>query len=357
MSKEKLGIIFGGKGMEYYVSCKTVCNLVPFLDSNKYEVYLIGLTRKGQWLLTKASLEEISDGKKWLENKDNFEVTFSLDELEQSIIVFDNDTYKKISLDVILPLMHGFGGEDGRLQGVLDFTGIPYVGAGVAASACSMDKELTALFAHECGVKLPKSISISKKEYYDDTKKCLDKIKTINYPIFVKPATGGSSVGVSRVKNNIDLEEAINYSFEVDNKVVIEEEIKGTEIKVALLGNDNPKVGAICELSIEEGKINDYQTKYSSDPNVHSEKHIPAELDNNLEERIIHDAKAVYKQLNCKGFARVDFFLTENNELYFNEINTIPGCGNTSIFSVMFDKAGLPFSKMLDELINTAKTK
>ena len=357
MCKEELLIIFGGKGMEYYVSCRTVSNLVPSLDSEKYNVHLIGITKQGEWLLTKASPEEISDGTKWLEREDNLEAVLSLNEKDKSFIVFNDDKYKKVKIDVVLPLMHGYGGEDGRLQGVLDFSGIPYVGAGVATSACSMDKGLTALFAEECGLTLPKSVSILMKEYYENPNKCIDLVNSMKYPLFVKPATGGSSVGVSRVKDEFELKEAIDYSFKVDNKVVIEEEVKGTEIKVALLGNDNPKAGAICELFTQDGKINDYQTKYSSDPNIHSEKHIPAKLDKDIENRIIHDAKAIYRKLDCKGFARVDFFLTPEKELYFNEINTIPGCGNTSIFSVMFDKAGLPFPEMLDELISTAKTK
>ena len=350
MEKQRLLVIFGGRSMEYYAACKAVAGLVDHIDREKFDVLQIGVTYEGEWMLTKATSQEIYDGESWTKRPDNRRAVITPERNRGTITVFDGDRCYEEKIDVIFPLICGYGGEDGRLQGLLDLSNIPYVGSGVAASANSMDKELTRLFADACGVKQPACVILTREQYEAAGRNAAPFI-TFDYPVYVKPATGGTSVGVSRVENESELAAAMDESFRHDDKTLIEQGITGTEIKVAVLETEHDlETGAICEIVMDPGTVNDYETKQ----NKSSEKHIPAHLGEQVEADILEQSKRVFRALGCRGFARVDFFLTPEKEIVFNEINTVPGLGKTSIYSVMFEKAGVPFTQLLTRLIGSA---
>ena len=253
-------------------------------------------------------------------------------------------------IDCVFPLISGYGGEDGTLQGLLELSNIPYVGADVAASANAMDKALTRLFAAAAGLKQPRCLILKKDEFLTHEIEFEQKVD-FGYPVYVKPVSLGSSVGISRVAHPSQLREAINKAFKYESKIMIEEGIEGKEIKVAVLGNDDPITGDICEITVPKGAVNDYETKHIK---FTSTKRIPADITEDTADKVKHEAIAIYKELECEGMARVDFFLNNDGEVFFNEINTVPGIGKHSIYSQMFESAGLPIKDMLTELIDTA---
>lgn len=350
MEKKRVLVIFGGRSMEYYAACKAVAGLVDYIDRDLFDVLQIGVTYDGEWLLTNATSDQIYDGEAWTRLPDNKPAVITPVRNRNTITVFDGDKFYEEKVDVVFPLICGYGGEDGRLQGLLDLSNIPYVGSGVAASANSMDKELTRLFADACGLKQPACAILTREQYRQAGNNAAPFI-TFDYPVYVKPATGGTSVGVSRVENESELAAAMEESFKHDDKTLIEQGITCTEIKVAVLETETGlETGAICEIVMDPGTVNDYETKQ----NKSSEKHIPAHFEEAVEAEIIAQSKKIFKGLGCRGFARVDFFLTPEKELIFNEINTVPGLGKTSIYSVMFEKVGLPFTELLTKLIHSA---
>lgn len=349
MDRKKVLLLFGGPSMEYYAACKAVGNLVDHIEADKFDVTQIGITQEGKWYLTKATSEEIKDGDSWAAREDNIPAFLLPERDANSILVLNEDkTYSTLPIDVIFSLVVGYGGEDGKLQGLFDLSNIPYVGSGLLASAVGMDKEITRIFADLCGLKQPECVIITKDEYTPDMDP--EKLVPFGYPAFVKPANGGTSVGVSKVENESQLRDAMDESFKYDDKTLIEQEISGSEVKVAVLGNDKLEFGSLCKITTESGIFNNYEAKQIGQ----TTKEIPAQFDESLTQEILRQTEAIYHTMGCAGFARVDFFLNEDNEIYFNEINTVPGLGKSSIFSIMFEDAGLDYSSMLTKLINTA---
>lgn len=350
MEKKKVLLLFGGPSMEYYAACKAVGNLVDYIEDEKFDVKKIGITQQGKWFLTNATSEEIKDGDAWAQKDDNVRAFLLPERDTNSILVLNGDnTFETLPIDVIFSLVVGYGGEDGKLQGLFDLSNIPYVGSGLLASAIGMDKEITRIFADLCNLKQPQCTIIKKEEYIPE-KINYEELVPFGYPAFVKPANGGTSVGVSKVTNEKELIDAIEESFKYDNKTLIEQEIAGSEVKVAVLGNETLEFGSLCKITTESGVFNNYEAKQIGQ----TTKEIPAKFDDSLKQEILRQTESIYHLMGCAGCARVDFFLTEENEIYFNEINTVPGLGKTSIFAKMFEDAGLSYEKMLTKLINTA---
>ncbi|MFR1343458.1 MAG: D-alanine--D-alanine ligase family protein [Anaerovoracaceae bacterium] len=345
--KKDVLVIFGGHNTEYYASCDSVGGMLDYIDGDIFNVLKIGVTIEGDWILTNASSDEIKDGISWLKRKDNKRAIISPERNRNNILVFSGSDIIEQHIDCVFPLISGYGGEDGTLQGLLEIANIPYVGSNTPSSANSMDKALTRLFADKCGLKQPECIVLYKKEYENKKGNLGEKID-FGYPVFVKPASLGSSVGLSKVDDASQLHKAVETAFNYENKILIEQGIEGKEIKVAVLGNDDLIMGEVCELTVPKGAVNDYATKHIS---FTSTKKIPAEISEELKEEAKRQAGEIFKILECKGFARVDFFLTDSDELYFNEINTVPGIGKHSIYSVMFEKAGIPLKEVLSRLI------
>lgn len=348
MSRKNIMVIFGGTGMEYHAGCKAYSDVIENIDTGVFNVIKLGITQQGKWFLTNASSEEIKDGISWTKRTDNIQAFISPGINKKTVTIIKEGCYHSIPVDVAFPLIAGYGGEDGRLQALLDLADIPYIGSGMISSACGLDKELTRMFADICGLKQPQCVIIHKSDF-EKEELDYDNLIPFEYPVFVKPANGGTSVGVTRATSSEELVKALSEGFKYDDKNLVEEEVRGTEIKVALLGNHDIQVGSLCQIRLPEGSINDYETKQNSV----SEKTIPAGIDENITKEIKQQAENIYKKMGCRGFARVDFFLTESGQIYFNEINTIPGLGRKSIYSQMFENAGISYGDMIKKIIAT----
>lgn len=349
--KKKILIVFGGDSPEYFVSCSSASSMVEHLNKDKYEIHKIGVTQKGDWLYTESSFEEMKDGKAWTKHKSNKEVVPSLQHNKKGFYIKESDGWKFLNIDIVFPIIHGGIGENGDIQGLFEVMGIPYVGCDVPSSANGMNKRLTNIFAEKAGLKLPKSFFVRKNKYKNIEKEILQNIKELElkYPVFVKPVDTGSSIGISKVFEELKLEEAVNLAFEFSNELMVEEFIEGSEIKIAIMGDLNDiKIGEICEIFVEKGIFNSYETKYGKNS---ARKDIPAKLSKKVKDLIWKQSIDLYKIMGCHGYARIDFF-KKGEEIYFNEINTVPGLTKTSVFSIMFSEQGKEYSDLLDEIIS-----
>lgn len=347
--KRRILILFGGNSSEYEISCLSAAGIAQNIDQNKYESLMIGITRDNKWMLTNASIEEIKTGE-WIKNKNNIDVTLSLNRKYPGIFMIDNEQCKLARIDCIFPILHGQTGEDGSIQGALQLSGVPYVGCNVQSSVIGFDKVFTKMIASAIGVPQAKSYIIYRKK--NASKKIDDICKFFQdqYPLFVKPAREGSSVGISKISNRDNLEGAINTAFQYDNKIVIEEGIMGREIEVAVLGKENPVASPIGEI-IADDEFYSYDAKYKSQK---SHTAIVSDIEDELAEKIKLIALKIYKALECESLARVDFFLKKNNEIVFNEINTMPGFTPISMYPKLWEAYGIEYSELISRLIDCA---
>lgn len=341
-------ILFGGESSEHDVSCISARYICENLPKDKYEITTIGITKNGEWYLYDGDYSKMqNDG--W--HSDTLpKAIISPDKNDHGIIIFKKDSIEKKYIDVCFPVLHGKNGEDGTVQGLLELSGIAYVGCGVLSSACTMDKAFTNAIADIHKIPQAKWLSIEKSAFSKECKDFLKKAeKYLTFPIFVKPANAGSSVGISKVKNKDELQKGIEYAFQFDNKVVLEQEILGKEVECAVLGNEDPIASCPGEIK-SANEFYDYEAKYLIDSNLI----IPAELDEETSKKVQKAAIHAFKSLSCRGLSRCDFFITKNNEILLNEINTIPGFTTISMYPKLFESSGLPYSKLLENLINLA---
>ncbi len=351
MSKIRLAILFGGVSPEYEVSCVSAAAVIDNLDKDKYEIYKIGITRDGRWFLTTADTQQIKDDR-WADLKSNTCAVISPDRSHKGLLLLRNAETVSIKLDCIYPVVHGKNCEDGVMQGLLELSGVPYVGAGVASSACSMDKAITKLIAGAAGITQADYILVRASQVATDEAAILDKIEAYfnNYPLFIKPANEGSSVGISKVHNRTELSRGLAEAAQYDEKILVEETITGREIETAVLGNDDPQVAKIGEI-FSCNEFYDYEAKYAD---IGSETKIIDDISEELEQQIKETAAKVFKAMGCRGLARIDFFLTEDNRIVLNELNTLPGFTSISMYPKMWEATGLPYSRLLDNLIELA---
>lgn len=350
--KKNVLLVFGGASPEHEVSCSSAAGIIRNVDQEQYCLMTIGITKSGEWLYTQADAGEISDTVSWLEHKSNRKAIISPNRSDHGILVFEADgSFQKERVDVIFPIIHGENGEDGTLQGLFEIAGIPYIGSGVCASACSMDKIVTRIFADKAGLVQPRCYIADANELTQKKDAIVDHVErymSATYPMIVKPSMTGSSIGISKVENRQELYEAIMLAARYRGGIMVEEYISGKEIKVAVLETGEIKTGELCEIVVQQGCFNDYNLKYKG---TGTHKKIPAELEAETEAEIRDAAVRIFKELGCKDYSRVDFFVTKENKVYFNEINTIPGLSEKSIFSLMFDSIGLTYEKMINQMI------
>lgn len=358
--KKNLAVIFGSPSPEYHRSCIGAKSIIDNVDKDLYEVYAVGITKEGNWFYTNASTDEIADGEEWLNNESNKRAFISPNK-DNSLLIFEEDgRVNQVKIDVAFVRIPGLYGEDGKVCALLEMAGIPYVGSDSVSSACGLDKAITRIFADSIGLKQPKCVVVYKNEYESNKELYLEAIKEIGYPLFVKPSNAGSSIGISKVIEENEITSAIENALKFSDKVLVEEEIKGTEIKVALYGNgEKLEAGSVCELEAkhEGNKFNDYLTKYSKNLNDKSHKQIPADEPQELLEEVVLSAKKIFNVLGCSDMSRVDFFLTKEKELYFNEINTNPGFNIDSIYAIMLMDKGYTYPELVNGLIKMALDK
>lgn len=342
MNKKKIGVIFGGCSPEYNVSLESAYSVITNINKEKYDITLIGITKEGDWFKFEGDLENIKNDN-WLQKGKCTKVVISSSKSDKGIIEIENNNTNLIKLDAIFPVLHGKNGEDGTVQGLIELSGIPLIGCNLLSSSLCMDKYLSHKLVQSYGIKVANSILINSK-----TKDIKKEIKKLNFPLFVKPVRAGSSFGITKIENETEIEQAIKEALKYDTEIIIEENINGIEIGCAILGNEDLIVGEIDEIELSNGFFN-YTEKYTLKT---SQIHVPARIDKEIVQKAKETAKQIYKILKCKDFARVDMFLTPNNEIYFNEINTIPGFTSHSRYPNMMKQIGVSFEELVDKIIS-----
>lgn len=354
MGKIKVGVIFGGQSQEHEVSISSALSVMKAIDINKFEIIPIGITVEGSWriptvfpgkscALTSEYLHKILD----ITEKCEDSSLFSLDTL------FNLSVNKKdFSFDCIFPVLHGPNGEDGTIQGMLELANIPYVGAGVLASAVGMDKHICKKLLEQANLPVVKYRCIYRHHWTSNSAFIINEVvQNIGLPCFVKPASLGSSVGISKVINISDLPKSIDAAFEYDRKVLVEKAVDCREIECSVLGNDNPTASLPGEIVINS-QFYDFEAKYISSQ---GELFIPAPIDEKTTSYIRQLAIDAYKTIDCSGMARVDFLMEKNSgQIYINELNTIPGFTNISMYPKMWEKTGITYEKLIEKLIDLA---
>ncbi|GAB4117862.1 MAG: D-alanine--D-alanine ligase [Candidatus Caldatribacteriota bacterium] len=352
--KLKIGIIFGGRSGEHEVSCCSAASVMQAIDQEKYTIIPIGITKQGKWISPQETLKALNSGR--IEGESN--VVLLNDPDNKALLNLPqnknmDNRYIQEKLDVIFPVLHGPYGEDGTIQGLLELADIPYVGAGVAASAISMDKELMKTIFQQKNLPVLKWITIKRKEWQQNQKQIIALIqKNFNYPVFIKPTNLGSSVGISKVKNEEELERAIDLASAYDRKILVEEGLEEIrEIECGILGNDEPRPSVLGEIK-PAGEFYDYDSKYL---NQKTRLIVPANLPTDVTCKIQEIACGAFKAIDAAGMARVDFFVSrEGNRIYLNEINTIPGFTSMSMYPRLWEATGIPYPKLIEQLIQLA---
>lgn len=350
--KKRILVIFGGTSTEHEVSLKSSASIISMLDSEKYDVVKVGITTDGLWLKTNACPEQIQDGS-WKSLPDNVRAILSPDREDAGLILKRDSGMELVKVDCVWPVLHGKYGEDGTIQGLFELAGLPYVGPGVCASAVSMDKSQTKIVVETSGVKQADYYLIRKLAYRKNADMEIAAVQAHfnqQFPLFVKPCSAGSSIGVTKVSCKEDLKGAIEEALLHDNKVLVEEAIIGREVEVAMIGNDVPRASVVGEV-LSANEFYDYSAKYL---NSASMTQIPADLREEDQIRIQEAAITVYSVLECKGLTRVDFFLTEDGTPVFNEVNTLPGFTNISMYPKLWEASGISNTELVDMLIELA---
>ena len=346
----KIGIIFGGKSTEHDVSVVSGTSVIKNMDKQKYEIYPIYIEKDGTWYTYDKKIEEIDVLKIGEEIKEKTKIENIIEYLK--------------TMDVIFPVLHGLDGEDGSIQGMLEMLGIPYVGCKILASSIGLDKAYTKIIFEKAKIKQAKYEYIRKYEdkyiYVDkefnekilNIDEIIEKIQqNLKYPMFIKPSNFVSSVGISKAENKQELKESIKLAGEYDKKILIEQGINGREVECAVLGNEEVITSCVGEIKPAD-KFYSYDAKYK---NSESKTQIPADIPNEISNKIREYAKKAFKALDGKGLARVDFFIEkETNEIYINEINTMPGFTEISMYPKLFEASGIKYSEILSKLIELA---
>ncbi len=344
-------IIFGGVSSEHSVSCVSASYVINNVPKDKYNIYKLGITTDGKWYLFEGD-SSLLPGDKWLESGKITKAIISPDRNDKGIIVFRENGIENIKIDVVFPVLHGMNGEDGTMQGLLELSGIPFVGCDALSSACCMDKAVTNTLADSAGIPQAKWISTIKEDYLKTKDEFLSKAEDyLCYPIFVKPANAGSSVGISKAADRRTLEEAMEIAFKEDNKVVLEAFVDGYEVECAVLGNYDAQPMTVGQIK-PANDFYDYEAKYEND---NSELYIPARIPETQQKEVQRLAVKTYKALGCAGLSRVDFFVTKDDgKVMFNEINTLPGFTSISMYPKLCEHSGIPYDELIDRLFTLA---
>ena len=349
MAKKKIAVLFGGVSSEYEVSLRSVSSVLRNIDSELFSVIPIGITKRGRWLYYPGPVELIENDT-WHKSPDCVPAIISPDRISGGIIRFAEDG-SAVSFerpDAVIPVLHGKNGEDGTMQGLFELAGIPYVGPGVLASAVCMDKAVANAMMDYYGVPHCEWTSLTSAEAEDIETAAEQFEKRVAYPIIVKPASAGSSVGVSKAHNREELRAGVLAAFAHDGKVVLERCVVGREIECAVLGNEKPIASHVGEILPPEGEMYTYEEKYSAVSVTGLA--IPASLPQSLEDEIRETAIRAYRMFGCRGLSRVDFFV-ENGRPLLNEINTLPGFTSISMYPKLMEHFGISAKELITRLI------
>jgi D-alanine-D-alanine ligase len=344
----RVGVLFGGRSGEHEVSIASAASVIRALDPEKYEPVLIGISKDGRWLAGSSAQKLLADVLKSGER-----VVLPPDPSAASLVPLPPSAGQtSIKVDVVMPVLHGTFGEDGTVQGLLELAGLPYVGAGVLASSVGMDKDVQKRLFEQAGLPVVPFLAVRRSEWERDRFKVVREIKKrFRFPVFVKPATLGSSVGMTRVKAAHELVAALDFAAEYALKIIVERAIRGREIEVSVLGNDDVRASVPGEI-VPHREFYDYTAKYLEGG---TRLIVPATLAKKQVATFQDFAIRAYRAIDCTGMARCDFFLDrKTSKIYVNELNTIPGFTSISMYPKMWEASGLPYSKLIDRLIELA---
>lgn len=342
---KNIAVVFGGKSSEHEVSCVSAATIIKNINRDEYTVYLIGITKEGKWLLV-PGIEAIEDGS-WVNSKAC--AVISPDASEHGIIITENGEICHQYIDVVFPVLHGLWGEDGTIQGLLELSGIPYVGCGVVASAVSMDKFYTKIIVDTLNIRQAAYVPVLAKQLKnmdEVVKRVEDKFQ---YPVFVKPSNAGSSQGVSKAHNRDELEKALVFAAGHDHKILVEETIEGREIECGVLSENGITASGVGEV-VAADEFYSYDAKYN---NSESRTVINPDIPDEKVREIRRAACEIFRAVDGFGLARIDFFLENGtNEIVFNELNTLPGFTSISMYPMLFKAAGIDTPELVEKLIN-----
>ncbi|MFC5370322.1 D-alanine--D-alanine ligase family protein [Arcanobacterium bovis] len=360
--KIRIALIYGGSSGEHPISCATAGAVMASLDSQRYDVVSIAIRKDGTWVPGETDPEKLQLNSASTEVPPSDErVVLAPGDGSQELMVVAADSGEVVrslgAVDVVFPLLHGAFGEDGTIQGLLEMANIPYVGCGVFASAAGMDKGFMKVVLESAGIPVGPYVVANRRRWSTQRAAVIDDVSKLQFPVFVKPARAGSSLGISRVDTLDELEIAVERAHEVDPKVVIEQGISGREIECAVLGGhgDEPTRAAMLGevvLSQQDAAFYDFEHKYVDTAGLRMQ--VPAEVDAHTTERMREMAVRTFDAFECEGLTRVDFFLTNDGDILINEINTMPGFTPFSMYPVMWEEAGLSYAELVDELISLA---
>ncbi len=328
MGKINVGILFGGKSAEHEVSLQSAKNVFDAIDKKKYNPILILINKDGKWLIDKDPVVLASES--------------------SGRVINLNKINEELKVDVVFPILHGPFGEDGTVQGLLKLANIPFVGVSVLGSAVGMDKDVMKRLLRDAGIPIGKFVVLKSHELVPDFQKIKNEIEL---PFFVKPANMGSSVGVSRVDDEVDYKRAVKEAFNFDNKIILEEYIQGREVECSVLGNEDPFASVLGEVTSNH-EFYSYDAKYIDEEGAKLE--IPAKISDEVTKKIQKLALKTFQTLSCEGLGRVDFFLKDNDEIVVNEINTIPGFTKISMYPKLLEASGISYTEIIDRLIQLA---
>ena len=351
MKKLNVCVLFGGISPEHEVSLRSAESVLNNMDPEKYNIFPVGITKEGQWILFGGEDYSVLPTQQWLNEPRNCRAVISPIRGE-GLLCFREDAVIRETVDVVFPVLHGENGEDGAMQGLLQMAGIPYVGPHVSASAVAMDKTLTKLVADNAGIPQAAWQLVRNSDLQTRMDAILNEAEgRFTYPVFVKPAGTGSSVGVSKAATREELANALQQAGVFDEKILIEEFIDGREVEIAVMGNRSPMASVVGEID-SGAEFYDYEAKYVTDTSV---AYIPARISDHVAEQLREMAVKVYKAIGCYGLSRVDFFVTHaDSRIVFNEINTIPGFTSISMFPKLFAASGIPYGTLIDQLLQLA---
>lgn len=344
MEKKKIAVIFGGNSTEYEVSLQSAAAVLANISREKFEIYPVGITRKGEWYHYTGENTRISDNT-WMEDETHlYPVAVSQSPSVRGFLELDGESCRVVRVDLVFPVLHGKNGEDGTLQGLFELAGIPVVGCNTLSSALCMDKDRAHKLVSLAGISVPESVTFQRFAQEEALRQIDERL---SYPLFVKPVRAGSSFGITRITKRTELDAAIRLAFAHDTEVIVEEAVEGFEVGCAVLGREALLVGRVDEIELSDGFF-DYTEKYTLKT---SRIHMPARISAGDERRIQEAAVTIYRTLGCSGFARVDLFFTPSGGIVFNEVNTIPGFTSHSRYPNMMKGIGLSFAQVLDKLI------
>lgn len=370
MDKLKIAVLFGGCSEEHDISVKSAQEIAKQIDPARYEPFFIGITRAGSWLACEKPCPD------W-EQRECFPVTISPDRTVHGLTFVKDNSYQTLYIDVVFPILHGKMGEDGAIQGLLELSGIPYIGCDIASSALCMDKSLAYMAVKNAGIAVPEFRIVHPDAYMsngysrpadctlnghsfpaDCTDDAASRITVQDmpaYPVFVKPARSGSSFGVSKVHDQVELHAAIKTARRYDDKILIEEAVFGTEVGCAVLEKDGTLVvGEIDQITLSHGFFRIHQENAPENGSENASFTVPADIPQEKQNELKETAKAIYRALGCRGLARVDMFLRKDGSILLNEVNTLPGFTSYSRYPRMMKAAGISVSEVIDSLISTA---